>query len=140
MTALLCDTSGLLAFFDAAESSNAVVSKVVAAERGPFVVSPFVLAELDYLLATRRGVDAELSVLGELAGGAWELPSFDSSDLAAATDVVAQYRDLTIGIADASIVVLAARYRTHRILTLDHRHFGVLRSANGARFELLPRR
>lgn len=45
---------------------------------GPFVVSPYVTAELDYLVATRRGTAAELAVLGELAGGAYELAVLDA--------------------------------------------------------------
>lgn len=40
---------------------------------GPFVVSPYVLAALDYPLATRRGVEAQLTALSELASGAWDL-------------------------------------------------------------------
>jgi hypothetical protein len=33
---------------------------------------------------------------------------------------------------------LAARYRTDRLLTLDHRHFRVVRSIAGKPFALLP--
>ena len=33
---------------------------------------------------------------------------------------------------------LADRYRTKRVLTLDHRHFGVVRPLSGGRFTLLP--
>jgi hypothetical protein len=54
------------------------------------VVPPYVVAELDYLVATRHGVDAELAVIGELAGGAWELPAFGADDLAAAYRIVRQ--------------------------------------------------
>ncbi len=39
---------------------------------------------------------------------------------------------------DASIVVLAQKYRTDRVLTLDRRHFTVLRTASDAPFILLP--
>jgi len=35
-------------------------------------------------------------------------------------------------------VVLARRHRTDRILTLDHRHFTVLRRAENRPFTLLP--
>ena len=45
---------------------------------------------------------------------------------------------MTRVIADASIVVLAERYSTRRILSLDHRHFDVLRPLSGGRFTLLP--
>jgi len=101
-------------------------------------VSPYVLAELDCLMATRRGVEAELAVLAELAGGAWELPAFDAEDVRSATKVIDRYRDLEVGLADASLVVLADRYRSARILTLDRRHFGVMCTGRGKPFVVLP--
>lgn len=55
-----------------------------------------------------------------------------------AGDVVERYRDQDIGIADASIVILAGRFKTERILTLDHRHFRVIRTVTGDSFSLLP--
>jgi predicted nucleic acid-binding protein len=97
-----------------------------------------VVAELDYLVATRLGMDAELAVLAEIAGGAYHLAGFDAGDLVRARGVVERYRDQEVGVADASIVVLADRYRTRSVLTLDHRHFGVLRPLDGGRFRLLP--
>jgi hypothetical protein len=36
-------------------------------------VSPYVVAEVDHLVATRVGVDAQVAVLEELSGGAYEL-------------------------------------------------------------------
>jgi predicted nucleic acid-binding protein len=43
--------------------------------------------------------------------------------------VVDRYPDQAIGVTDASLVVLAERYGTAEILTLDYRHFDVLRLA-----------
>jgi uncharacterized protein len=138
MSRIICDTSGLLAFFDGAEESNRAVADVIEAEPGPFVVSPFVMAELDYLLATRRGVAAEIAALTELAGGAWEHATFDISDLHNAVDLVQRYADQEIGLADASLVVLAERYETDRILTLDARHLSGVRTLSNTPFQLVP--
>lgn len=102
------------------------------------MVSLYVVAELDYLVGTRIGVAAELAVLRELAGPGYELAEVDAALLAAAADVVEQYADLNIGVTDASIVVLAQRHRTDRVLTLDRRHFDVLRTADGSSFTVLP--
>lgn len=135
---LICDTSSLIAFFDASDAHHRPVSAVVDADHGPFVVSPYVLAELDYLLATRRGRAAELAALTELTSGAWDLPGCDGPDIRRALAVIDRYSDLNIGLADASLVVLAARYRTDRVLTLDRRHFSVLRTAAGRPFTVLP--
>ncbi len=52
--------------------------------------------------------------------------------------VVERYADQSIGVADASNVVLAGRYRTRTIATLDRRHFEVIRPTGGGRFTVLP--
>ncbi len=137
MPPVIVDTSALLAFFDASEPDHTAVAEVLAAA-DVLVVSPYVVAEVDYLVATRHGVDDELVVLDELAGGAWDLAAFDEDGLRRARGIIASYRDQQIGVADASIVVLAERYRTRTIASLDRRHFGVLRSLDGGYFEVLP--
>ncbi len=137
MRAVIADTSALLAFFDASEPDHKAVSEVLSAA-DTLVVSPYVVAELDYLVATRHGVDNELAVLDELASGAWQLAALDEQELRRARGVIASYRDQEIGLADASIVVLAERYRTRRIASLDRRHFDVLKPIDGGYFEVLP--
>lgn len=137
MPPVIVDTSALLAFFDASEPDHTAVSEVLGAA-DVLVVSPYVVAEVDYLVATRHGVDAELVVLDELAGGAWDLTAFDDDGLRRAREVIASYRDQQVGVADASIVVLAQRYRTRTIASLDRRHFAVLRSLDGGYFDVLP--
>ena len=52
--------------------------------------------------------------------------------------MIERYADQRIGVTDASNVVLAARYRTRTIVTLDHRYFDVLRPTTGGRFTILP--
>ena len=135
---IVADTSGLLALFNLREPRHADARRVVESQAEPLVVSPFVVAELDYLVATRMGVDAELELLNELAGGAYHLATVDMDDLRESAQVVDRYRDQEIGVTDASIVVLASRHRTRSVLTLDHRHFGVLRPIDGGRFRILP--
>ncbi len=135
---IVLDTSGLYAVFVVDEPAHARVMTALAEERHPFIVSPYVLAELDNFLATRTGTTAELDALRDLAGGAYDLAAFAETDVRAAAEVIEKYRDLGIGLTDASIVVLAERYGTRRILTLDRRHFEALRTGRGEPFELLP--
>lgn len=135
---MIADTSGLLALFNRREPTHEAVAAAVEASSEPLVVSPFVVAEIDYLVATRLGVDAELAVLAELARGGFDLAEITVGDLGDCASIVERYRDQDIGVADASSVVLAHRYRTRTILTLDRRHFTVLRPVDGGRFSLLP--
>ncbi len=135
---IIADTSGLIAFFSESGHQHELVASWLDKNDDVMVVSPYVMAELDYLVATRKGVDAELAVLAELSGGAYELATMSTDEVSTARDVIARYRDLGIGLADASMVVLAQRYRTRTILTLDHKHFSVLRPLGGGLFKIVP--
>ena len=136
---VIADTSALVAFYSESGAEHDDVSAWLEAHGELMVVSPYVVAELDCLVATRKGVDAEMAVLAEIAGGAYEIASMGADDIALAAEVIARYRDLGIGITDASLVVLAARYGTDTILTLDRRHFGALRSLSGEPLRIAPR-
>ena len=135
---IIADTSGLLAAMDPDEVHHDACRAVVEGERVPLLLSPFVLAELDYLVTRKLGTEAELAMLGDVAAGAYRLVPMDSGDVASARSVVDLYRDLGIGLTDASVVVLAERYGTLDVLTLDERHFRVMRSDKGDTFRLLP--
>ena len=135
---ILLDTSGLLAAIDSSQRMHSACAAVLAKARPPLLLSPFVLAELDYLLATRVGVAAETALLDEVSRGAYRLEAFAASDVATARKVIEKYSDLEVGLADASIVVLAARHRTRDVLTLDKRHFRALRTLDRKPFRILP--
>ena len=135
---ILLDKSGLLAAIDGKQRHHAAAAGSLRAAQGPLLLSPFVLAELDYLLATRLGLHAELALLGEVARGAYRLVAFSADDVAAASEVIERYRSLELGLADASIVVLAGRHGVMDVLTLDERHFRAITPAAGKAFRLLP--
>ena len=135
---ILLDTSGLLAAIDSSQGHHRAAAAAVRAAAAPRILSPFVLAELDYLLATRVGPAAQDRLLEQVESGVYRLESFDQADVARARVVLDRYRDLGLGIADASIVVLAERYGTTDVLTLDERHFRALRGPGDRPFRLLP--
>ena len=135
---ILVDTSGLLAALDASEEHHQAAASTLKRASEPRILSPFVLAELDYVLARHVSARIARSFLGEIAGGAYELAPFDSDDVSRAAVVLDGYDDLGLGLADASIVVLAERYRTVDVLTLDERHFRAITGPRNQPFRLLP--
>jgi uncharacterized protein len=135
---ILIDTSGLIAAADASDPRHREVVAALDKEVPPFLLSPFVLAEVEYLALSRWGVTRELALLDEVGRGAFELAPFDRSDVQVARTLIARYADLEIGLAGASIVVLAHRHRTLRVLTLDHRHFRALRGPGSKPFVIVP--
>ena len=102
------------------------------------MISPFILAEADYLLGKKLGRLAQEALIDDVVGGAYELAEFGHEDLVVAQAVLGRYSDLGLGIADASVVVLASRYKTDRLLSLDERHFRALTGLDGGPITLLP--
>lgn len=135
---IVLDTSGLLAALDRRQRHHERAAKSLVEAGIPRLLSPFVLAELDYLLARRSGRPGQVALLEEVARGTYKLEPFLADDVAEARAVMDRYADLEVGLADASIVVLANRYRTERLLTLDERHFRTMRGPGGKAFRLLP--
>ncbi len=135
---IILDTGGLLAAIDSSQRFHGAAKESLEEAAGPLILSPFVLAELDYLLATRVGPGSQLALLEEVARETYRLARFSSGDVSEARRIMGQYAALRINLADASNVVLANRHDTLDVLTLDERHFRVLRGAGGRPFRLLP--
>lgn len=135
---IVLDTGGLYAALDASESLHGRAVAALAAARPPRVLSPFVLAELDYLIGTRVGHEAQLALADEVTRGAYRLEPFAPEDIGHARRLMERYADLRIGLADASVVVLANRHRTLDLLCTDERQFRALRGTGGKAFRLLP--
>ena len=104
---------------------------------GELVVSAFTAAEADHLVLSRLGIDAELALLDDLAV-TYTVDALDAPGIRAARDVCAQYRGLRLGLADASVVILAQRWSTRSVATFDQRHFRAVAPLQGGAFQLVP--
>jgi uncharacterized protein len=135
---IVLDTSGLLAAIDASQPQHAAAARALAGAGPPRLLSPFVLAELDYLLRTRVGPEAQRALLAEVARGAYRLETFVHGDIDVSRAVMERYPTLELNIADASVVVLAYRHDARDVLTLDEARFRRLRRAGGRAFRVLP--
>lgn len=140
MGRLIIDTSGYLAGTAAKHPLSAVIRDILRTAAEPPVVSPLVLAEIDYMVLDKVGVEQELAVIDDLTSGAYEIADLDVDDVRAARSLAARHRDLKIGITDALNAVLTDRYGTSEILTTDQRHFRVIipLSRKFDAFRLLP--
>ncbi len=134
----MLDTGGLYAALDANEALHGRTVAALIGSPPPRLISPFVLAELDYLIGSRVGHQAQMALIDEVTRGAYQLELFSPEDLGHAKRIMGRYADLRIGLADASVVVLANRHRTVELLCTDERHFRALRGQGGKPFRLLP--
>jgi predicted nucleic acid-binding protein len=135
---ILVDTSGILAALFPDQNRHAECARALLSAAPPLIISPFVLAEADFLIQKFGGVDTEILFLAEIGRRAYELAAFNEDDVEEARRIVMKYRSLGIGLADASISVLAARYEVFDLLTLDERHFRAIRPAPRKNFRILP--
>jgi len=132
------DAGPLVAFADIADPRYEAVKRIMLDETQTLVIPAPVTAEADYLIARRVGEHARRGYLDDLAGGQFDVECLTAVDYARVATLQRQYADLRPGLADLSIVVIAARLRCTRILTFDERHFRAMRPLYGDAFELLP--
>lgn len=78
------------------------------------------------------------AVYADIQEGAFVVEAVTLADLARCAALIAKYHDLDLGLTDASVVAIAERIGTDRILTVDLRDFRPIRSARGRAFRLLP--
>lgn len=136
--ALILDAGALYAQADRVDPGHGAVADVLRSEEGPLVTSEVAVAEADYLILTRLGVDVELAFLDDLAEGTFVVECLSRRELGVARELARCYRDLELGLADVSLMVLARRYRTRRIVTFDERAFRAVTPLQGGSFTVLP--
>lgn len=134
---IVLDASVVTAYFNAAERSHGRVAEWLETLEEQLVTTPLVLAELDYVLARRAGPTALDALWADLEEGVYEVRWW--ADALATTIGAARAAPIPIGLADASLVALAAHVGTTRIATLDEAHFRRLEPLGDATtFSLLP--
>ena len=136
--ALVVDAGALYAQADADEPRHSAVVAVLRAEREALVTTELAVAEADYLILDRLGLAVELAFLDDLAAGTFVVECLSRDELREARAIAERYGDLRLGLADASLVVLAARYGTRRILTFDERAFRTVTPLQGGTFTVMP--
>jgi predicted nucleic acid-binding protein len=140
----IADTNALYRLLDPNLTGHQQHRKALAAV-SHLVISPMVLAELDYLITVRAGTRKALAaarfIERNTATRRFEVPSV-SAHLSAAIAVAEGCADADggkgVGLTDAMNVALAAVYRTDVMFTAD-RHFRMIRPLTGhPAFRLLP--
>jgi predicted nucleic acid-binding protein len=114
------------------------VLSTISEEPGAVVIPAPVSAEADYLIRSRWGARAERAFLEDLAAGRFLVANLTREEHETALHLHDRYQDLDLGLADLSVIVLAGRFRTDRLLTFDQRDFRAVQPLTGGRFTLLP--
>jgi predicted nucleic acid-binding protein len=135
---LIIDTGPLVALGDRADPHRPEVRALLRESSEELVIPAPVTAEVDYLLAERFGRHARRAFLEDLAARRFRVACLEEVEYATIVQLDHVYADLNLGLADLSIVVIAERFRTQRIVTFDERDFRSVRPLQGGAFTLLP--
>ncbi len=134
---LIVDAAPIIAAADPADRFCDAVRALLTSEPRLIIPAP-VSAEIDYLLRKRSGASAARAFLDDIAQGLVEVVGLTPGEHSVARQIDQQYDSIGLGLADASVIVLASRFVTSRLLTFDERHFRAVRSLSGQPFTLLP--
>jgi uncharacterized protein len=134
--ALILDTGPLVALLDATDPEHERCAELLERSTEPRIVPVCVLVEVEYLL--RPWPDAFTALLKEFDAGTLELLALAPQWLQRAGDLVTHYRDLPLGLVDASVMAAAEMLSEDKVATLDRRHFTVVRPTHTETLTLLP--
>jgi hypothetical protein len=95
-----------------------------------------VLTECFYLLNFSWEVQDSLWLL--IRRGGIEIHPLENELLLHCRELMKQYRDLPMDLADATLVALADAILVPKIFTLDHKDFSIYRFKQKKRFTLIP--
>jgi uncharacterized protein len=135
---LIVDAGPLYAAADTSDSNHAACNDLLNNATGPLVVGQLVIAEVAYLIGDRLGAQAEIAFAKSIAEGELTVEPVLHSEWSRMAELVEQYADLPLGMADASVVVLAERHGATEIASIDRQHFHVVRPKHIDGFVLLP--
>lgn len=134
----LCDTGPLVALVDQDDSAHArCVTALSTLPVSPLLTTWPCLVEAMYLLWRAGGLPAQEELWGYLADGLVVLHAPEPGEWERMRELMRQYHDTPMDLADASLVVAAEQLNLRRIFTLDS-HFYAYRINGTQPFEVVP--
>lgn len=128
---ILVDTGPLVALFDPRDEDHAPCREVLRAIREPLLTTVPVLTEAFHLLSpSSQGSDRLRDFVVNQGLGIW---FFDQAGLKRGFELMEQYADQPMDLADASLVVAGEAISTQRVFTIDRRDFQTYRLRRGHR-------
>ncbi len=132
----IVDSGALVAAANSRDPDHRACADLLRKGREVLVLPALCIAEVCFLIGRRAGPRAEAAFLRSLEKDDVRAPL--PEDWARMAELVERYEDLPLGGVDASVIALAERLGATRLITLDRRHFSVVRPRHCERFELLP--
>ncbi|MCL4870931.1 MAG: PIN domain-containing protein [Anaerolineae bacterium] len=134
----IIDTSFLFALTNRNDKNHLPCLAVAQRVKGRLIIPVTVLPEIAYLLDVRLGHQVMRQFVAQITQPTWTLESVQSRDLSRAAALLEQYADARLDFVDATLVAIAERLNVNRLLSLDQRHYRIIRPIHCSAFEILP--
>jgi predicted nucleic acid-binding protein len=126
----------MVAFFDKDDRYHDVCVEILKEIREPFITTWPVLTECFYLL--NFSWEVQNSLWQFIQRGGIDIYPIEKEFFIRCHELMKQYRDLPMDLADATLVALADFLDVPKIFTLDHKDFSIYRFKQKRRFTLIP--
>jgi uncharacterized protein len=133
---ILIDTDPIVALFDKDDRYHVLCVEILKEIREPLITTWPVLTECFYLLNFSWEVQDSLWLF--IQRGGVEIYPIEKELLIRCRELMKQYRDLPMDLADATLVALADILEVPKIFTRDHKDFTIYRFKQKKRFTLIP--
>lgn len=134
MANVIIDTGPIVAFFDESDRYCIPFRNFLKDFRGRLSTTVAAVTEASYLLDECKPV--QLDLIEWIKNGAIEIKEISNSDFSLIHKYMTKYQDTPMDFADASLVILANKLKTDKILTFDS-DFDVYRTVSGKKFNNL---
>ena len=134
---LIVDANVLVAAMNRRDRHHERMTALLDGRDDQFVVTPYIVAEVTYLVQKFAGPAAETQFMEAVRNGDFHQEELTSQDLTRIVELMRQFEDLPLGAADASNVAVAERLKIREIATIDH-HFRAVRPRGIDFFTVIP--
>ena len=128
---ILVDTGPFVALFDPKDPSHKRCREVLKTLREPLVTTIPVLTEAFHMLSPGSiGADRLRDFIAHRGAAVW---FFDAASLQRAFELMEQYADHPMDLADASLIAAAEAFSANKVFTIDRQDFQTYRIRRGHR-------
>ncbi len=135
---LIVDTGPLVAYLNRNDPDHVRCAQLLESRTDDLLITPYVVTETCYLVGKYVGADAEINLVEALATGDLVQIDMIAPDLTRMAELMRQYIGFPLGVADASVIAVAERFKAREVATLDQRHFRAVTPAHTTALTLLP--
>lgn len=134
---IIVDTGFWLALIDQKDKYHQIAKQALKQYNEPLITTWPVITETCHLLLKRKGSNAQIVFINNLDQGLFTIFDLTTNSTSRIAQLMKQYENLPMDLADASLVILAEHLGHGRIFSVDQRDFNTYRWKQNSPFENL---